>query len=186
MKEPQPSPKEYSRIYDKIIKKAAKNEFRRDIYTLILLLAIFAIREVLDGRSDFFNAAVKFTVLWLMIASPSPIQIMLSYYCKSKEEFADIETLKKAYRKLIRDMTKKILFIRLGIGAMVLVYLSVSHFLHHGFTWGAIQIYIFLLVVFGILFLSTICCYKDDISEKRFKEIELEVEENIRKKFMQA
>jgi len=122
MKETWPSLKEYSRTYDKIIIKAVKNEFIKMIHIGTGAFVVTTIFRVLFEQRDFLDDLIGYVFSWVFAAAitifPSiliMIMPLIFFRYSNSKRFLDIETLKRARRKLIRDTAKKTFFALLGI-----------------------------------------------------------------------
>lgn len=167
--------KEYRRIYHRTIKEFAKKDFISEIRIIVLVFAVFAILstwKIID-----FGIVIQYAVLIPVFGVLLLIRSQYYYNYEVKEEFTDIETLKKAYRELRKNIAKRSFFIYI----LFLVICAIYNFLLHGFSPRGIEGYIFLLVGFGLISSIEFREYKKKIAEKELKKIETKVEDRVRR-----
>ncbi|MBT9144003.1 MAG: hypothetical protein DDT29_02417 [Dehalococcoidia bacterium] len=146
---------EYEKMYHKMLEEVARKNFHAQLYAFALQTILIAVGIVLIGAGVYRLYGIL-AVVFLVGLFTDKLRLYKYKNYKVEEGVVSIERLKEIFREQRKNTTKGFLLTFLGTLAFVVVVLASFNYTLHGFSPGAIQGYVFLVIFFIVMALSAV------------------------------
>ncbi len=166
---------EYEKMYHKMLEEVARKNFHGQLYVFALLTVLLAVRIVLMTGVHIFTSTDVYryygvlAVFFLSVLFTDKLRLYKYKNYKVEEGVVSIERLKEIFREQRKNTTKGFLLTFHGILAFAVVVLASVNYTLHGFSPGAIQGYIFLVLFF--IAMALLAVINELAHERIFKDI---------------